>query len=84
MKTQYIYSLKNNEKWNYLNNKKYLKIVYYIYNLHCNIKNTNNTFSIEMIVKKITHMLKRWGTPQNFFLPFIDELEKQIIIKKTK
>ena len=23
------------------------------------------------------------GTPQNFFLPFIDEFEKQIIIKKT-
>ena len=23
------------------------------------------------------------GTPQNFFLTFIDELEKQIIIKKT-
>ena len=26
---------------------------------------------------------KLWGTPQNFFLAFIDELEKQIIIKKT-
>ena len=33
--------------------------------------------------KKITHMSRRWGTPQNFFLAFIDELEKQIIIKKT-
>ena len=32
--------------------------------------------------EKITHM--RWGTPQKFFLEFIDELEKQIIIiKKT-
>ena len=28
-------------------------------------------------------MLRRWGTTQNFFLAFIDELEKQIIIKKT-
>ena len=27
-------------------------------------------------------MWRRWGTPQNFFLQFIDELEKQIIIKK--
>ena len=27
-------------------------------------------------------MWRRWGTPQNFFLAFIDELEKQII-KKT-
>ena len=29
-------------------------------------------------MKKVGH-----GTPQNFFLPLIDELEKQIIIKKT-
>ena len=28
-------------------------------------------------------MQRRRGTPQNFFLAFIDELEKQIIIKKT-
>ena len=27
-------------------------------------------------------MWRRWGTPKNFFLAFIDELEKQIIIKK--
>ena len=33
--------------------------------------------------KKITHMWTRWGTPPNFFLSFTDELEKQIIIKKT-
>ena len=33
--------------------------------------------------EKITHMWRRWGTPQNFFLAFINELEKQIIIKKT-
>ena len=30
IKTKYLYSLKNNEKWNYLNNLKYLKIVNYI------------------------------------------------------
>ena len=35
------------------------------------------------ISKKITHMWSRWGAPQNFFLAFIDELKKQIIIKKT-
>ena len=28
-------------------------------------------------------MCRRWGTPLNFFLAFIDELEKQIIIKQT-
>ena len=28
-------------------------------------------------------MWRRWGTPQNFFLAFTDELEKQTIIKKT-
>ena len=31
------------------------------------------------VKKKITHMWRRWGTPQNLFLAFIDELEKQII-----
>ena len=43
------------------------------------IKDVRNLFRL----KKITHMWRRWGTPQNFFLAFIDELEKQIIIKKT-
>ena len=28
-------------------------------------------------------MRRRWSTPQNFFLAFIDKIEKQIIIKKT-
>ena len=28
-------------------------------------------------------MWRRWGTPQNFCLAFIDELEKQIFIKKN-
>ena len=32
---------------------------------------------------KITHMWRRWDKPQNFSLPFIDEPEKQTIIKKT-
>ena len=32
---------------------------------------------------EIPHMSRRWGTPQNFFIPFIDELEKKIIIQKT-
>ena len=34
-------------------------------------------------MKIITHMWRRWGIPQNFFLTFIDELEKQTITKKT-
>ena len=33
--------------------------------------------------EKQSHMWRRWGTPQNFFLIFIDEFEKQIIIKKS-
>ena len=33
---------------------------------------------------KITHMRRRWGTPQNFFLAFTDELEKQILKKLLK
>ena len=32
---------------------------------------------------RITHMGRRWGTPQNLFLAFTDELEKQIFIKKA-
>ena len=42
-------------------------------------------YTVPMTVpcQKITHMWKRWGTPQNLFLAFTDELEKQIIIKKT-
>ena len=35
------------------------------------------------LIEKIIHMLRRWGTPQNFFLIFVDELKKQIIIKKS-
>ena len=27
-----------------------------------------------------THVKRRWGTPQNFFLAFMAELEKQIFI----
>ena len=33
-------------------------------------------------MEKTTHMWRKWGTLQNFFFAFIDELEKQIIIKK--
>ena len=28
-------------------------------------------------------MRRRWGTPQNFFLAFTNEIEKQLFIKKT-
>ena len=35
-----------------------------------------------MKTEKITHMQRRWGTPQNFCLTFIDEFEKQLFIKK--
>ena len=31
--------------------------------------------------KKITQLWRRWGTPENFCLAFIDELEKQLFIK---
>ena len=33
--------------------------------------------------QKITHMRRRWGKLQNYYLTFIDELEKQLFIKKT-
>ena len=36
----------------------------------------------ETFFGKITHMCRRSGTPQNFCLAFIDELEKQLLIKK--
>ena len=32
---------------------------------------------------KIPYMWRRWGTPPNFLFGFIDEIEKQIITKKT-
>ena len=35
------------------------------------------------IYLKIRHMWRRWGKPQNFCLAFVDELEKQLFIKKT-
>ena len=51
------------------------------------ITNTNTSIVINLIAfpicnKKKSHTCEE-GTPQNFFLVFIDELEKQIIIKKT-
>ena len=35
------------------------------------------------ICLKTTHVWRRWGTPQNLFLAFIDELEKLVIVEKT-
>ena len=32
---------------------------------------------------KIRTIRRKWGTPQSFFLAFIDELEKELFIKKT-
>ena len=32
---------------------------------------------------KITQMWRRWGMPQNLFLVFINEIEKQLFIKKS-
>ena len=39
--------------------------------------------SKQSIAEKIAHMWRRWGTPHNFCLAFIDELEKQLFIKKA-
>ena len=36
----------------------------------------------EIFFRRITHMCRRWGKPQNFCLAFTDELEKQLLIKK--
>ena len=35
-------------------------------------------------MRKITHMWRRWATPQNFCLAFIDKLEKQLLKKLLK
>ena len=35
-----------------------------------------------MSQSKITHMRRRWGTPQNFFLAFINELENIYLLEK--
>ena len=35
------------------------------------------------IIKKNHIHVKEWGTPQNFYLAFIGELEKQLFIKKN-
>ena len=45
--------------------------------------NTRNVLTVKINaaqIKKITHMSRRWGTTQNFFFGFTDELEKQIFI----
>ena len=36
----------------------------------------------EIFFGNITHMCRRWGTSQNFCLANIDELEKELLIKK--
>ena len=53
IKTKYIYPLKNNENWNYLNNLKYLKIVYYIiYTAILKIQMTHS--ALKLLLKKST------------------------------
>ena len=42
--------------------------------------NKNDVFFVALYIKIHTHVKK--GTPKNFFLAFIDKLEKEIIIKK--
>ena len=37
-----------------------------------------------MNLNKITDMCRRWGTPLNFCLAFIDELEKTIYLKNCR
>ena len=51
-------------------------------------ESTTNLFDLSfdeiIAMKKKSHTCEEGGgTPQNLFLAFIDELEKQIIIKKT-
>ena len=43
---------------------------------------TSGVFPSMCKIAKIIHMWRSWGTPQNFFVVFIGELEKQIILKK--
>ena len=56
--------------YHYCNLDLVVTIVKIIQNILENAKNKNN------ILWKIRHMWRRWGTLQNFFLAFIDELEK--------
>ena len=43
------------------------------------IKPSYICYCLHIQIKKITHMWRRCGTPQNFSLAFIDELEKQLL-----
>ena len=43
----------------------------------------HNFSKCKIVIQKNHTHVKKVGSPQNFFLTFIDELEKQIIIKKT-
>ena len=52
-----------------------------------NLKKVSNDMKKEfdsepVYSKKMTHMWRRWGTAQDFFLAFIAELEKQLFIQK--
>ena len=68
----------------------------FTWNFYKNDKNIYNTFHFLFkfqfflkykfsapfsLVKNAYHIHVRWGTPQNFFLAFIDGLQKQLFIK---
>ena len=61
-----------------INSKVRYQKTTYIYGV-----SVKKTSYLQLFIKKITNMWKKWGTPQNFFLAFIDELEKQLFIKKN-
>ena len=60
-----------------LNKMKWNKIYSFLGNYNINLIIQN----FKKYILKITNIWRRWGTPQNFFLAFTDELEKQLIIK---
>ena len=51
--------------------------------MHSVRKGVIRNFGRPATLLKITYMWRRWGTPQNFCSVFIDELEKQLFIKKN-
>ena len=64
-----------------------LKISKCIYIKVQNVGNTKAKTDTKCYKKKITQIWRRWGTPQNFLLTFIDELcktRKIWILKKMK
>ena len=58
-------------------NDNYRQLILNYKNRPCQIAHVGDRIS------KIRHMRRRWGTPQNFCLAFIDELKKQLLIKIT-